>query len=278
MAAEQASLPDFERPPVVEVALSIQFEAIADLRAIQLGALWGEFRERYPRAEEQAPLEPVFEEFGLPAPMRPRIRLERIPPVPRCWFTTEDSTHLLQVQQDRIVHNWRRGEGSGVYPRYKVLRDVFRQEIDSFVGFLSREGLGELRPNQCEVTYINEIAADTPVQGHARLEKLLTVWRAEYSDGFLPEPSDVHTTARYSIPGDDGTPVGRLNVIAKAAYRADDNTPVVILELTARGKPVGDGIEGGFRFLDIGHEWVVRGFASITTPIMHSYWGRSDDH
>jgi hypothetical protein len=40
-------LPEFDNPPVVEVALSVQFEALATLRTPQIGLLWQEFRDRF---------------------------------------------------------------------------------------------------------------------------------------------------------------------------------------------------------------------------------------
>jgi uncharacterized protein (TIGR04255 family) len=277
MDVEQRSLPDFRRPPVVEVALSVQFEPIAALRNLQMGLIWEIFRTDFPGTEEHPPLAPAFEEFGIPSPLQPRIRVERVPPVPRCWFLSADGTQLIQVQQDRIVHNWRRGGADASYPRYGALRDRFRAEIDKVCRFLARERLGELRLNQCEVTYINEVALDGQMRRHGQLEELLTVWRPDYSDGFLPEPGDVSLTARYVIPDPAGNPIGRLNVALRPAYRTGDSAPVMILEPTARGKPLQDDVEGAFQFLDLGHEWVVRGFASITTSSMHSQWDRTND-
>ena len=39
-------LPEFDNPPVIEVALSVQFETLANLRTPQIGVLWQEFRDR----------------------------------------------------------------------------------------------------------------------------------------------------------------------------------------------------------------------------------------
>jgi hypothetical protein len=47
-----------------------------------------------------------------------------------------------------------------------------------------------------------------------------------------------------------------------------------LLTLTARGRPGSDGIPGVLQFLDVGREWIVRGFTSITTATMHKIWGR----
>ena len=83
---------------------------------------------------------------------------------------------------------------------------------------------------------------------------------------------------RYVIPGADGEPLGRLHIVMEPGYRRDDNRPMFLLDLTARGRPERDGVDGVLRFLEIGREWVVRGFAAVTTAQMHKIWGRRDDH
>ena len=58
------TLPDFERPPVVQVALSLQLRPLELLRSAHLGLLVSVFRsERFPRIEDRGELEPVFEAF-----------------------------------------------------------------------------------------------------------------------------------------------------------------------------------------------------------------------
>lgn len=96
-------LPVFEKPPLVEAALAVQFERLPTLRAPQLGYVWQAFRDRFPKTEEQPLLEPVFEQFGLPPGSRPGIRFEFsvLPSTPRLWFLNDSGTELVQIQQDR---------------------------------------------------------------------------------------------------------------------------------------------------------------------------------
>lgn len=58
-------LPDFEAPPLTEVALSLQFQQIANFGFVDIGLLWARFRERFGRVEYHTPLAPNFETFGL---------------------------------------------------------------------------------------------------------------------------------------------------------------------------------------------------------------------
>src|SRR5688500_8008989 len=122
-----APLPEFDNPPVVEVALSVQFEKLEGLRVPQLGRIWHAFRNRFPRTEEQMPLEPAFEQFGVPTTGKPEVRVElsSVPTTPRVWFLNEQGTELVQIQQDRFVRNWRKQTDDEAYPRYEYLRRSF---------------------------------------------------------------------------------------------------------------------------------------------------------
>ncbi len=278
MSNSRPNLPDFTDPPVIEVALSVQFDPLAALRTPQIGLLWVEFRDRFPRMEEHPPRNPVIERFGVQRPPKASVQLETKLPVPRCWFLNETGTELIQVQQDRFVHNWRKVGDGDEYPRYEHVRRTFSTELDAFRKFLTREHLGELAPNQCEVTYVNHIVSGEGWQRHGQLGEVVTVWASRYSDAFLSELEDVNFAVRYIIPDSGGNPLGRLHVRVDSAYRTSDNKPIFVMKLTARGRPDGEGIEGVFSFLDLGREWIVRGFTSVTSPQMHEIWGRRDEH
>lgn len=69
--------------------------------------------------------------------------------------------------------------------------------------------------------------------------------------------------------------LGRLYVQVQSARKKDDDTPLIVLQMIARGNPMGEGTDGVFSFAERAHEWIVRGFAEITTSHMHTVWGRS---
>ena len=195
--------------------------------------------------------------------------------MPRVWFVNEEKTELLQVQPDRFVHNWRKvGEGDA-YPRYERIRDRFRQDVSAFEDFLKEEHLGELRVNQCEVTYVNHIERAGVWEHHGEIEKLLKNWAPLPATAFLPLPEDAVLRWRYRIDGDDG-PLGRLHVTAQPSWNVADDKPVWAMNLMARGAPIGHGIEGAFKFFNLGREWVVRGFADLTADSMQRCWERVD--
>ena len=43
---------------------------------------------------------------------------------------------------------------------------------------------------------------------------------------------------------ESGEPIGRLDVAVEPSYRAEDDTPMFVLTLTARGRPLEESIEG----------------------------------
>lgn len=269
--------PSYDRPPVVEVSLSVQFEGLTGLGIPQLGLLWGEFKDRLPQTEQHPPLPAIVEDLGPPRPRRARIEVEVLesPLTPRSWFVSRDGTEVVQVQNDRFVYNWRKRVPSDTYPRYEHVREQFVQNFRTFVEFLARENLGNPEINQCEMTYLNHIERSGVWDNHGEMDKVVTIVSPEYSDDFLARPESIDLEARYLIQR-SGNALGRLHVAAQPRFRIADKEPVLALTLTARGAPGGDGLEGSLDFFDLGRDWIVRGFTSITRKTMHEVWGRND--
>lgn len=272
------SLPDFRRPPLTEVVLGVQFEPVAGFRSVHAGLFWDRIRESFPHVEERSPLPPVIERFGgRPSrDLKVQWQVLETPPAPRYWFLNQKGDQLIQLQSDRFLHNWRKRGPNDSYPRYESIRESFKGELELFQAFLADEGLAQPEPNQCEVTYVNHILPDDVWERHGQLGRVLTTFSGEPSDDFLAEPEDARLAARYLIAEDDEAPLGRLHISTKSGFQVSSGKPIIILELTARGQPGGEGTEGVLQFLDLGREWIVRGFASITTPEMHELWGRTD--
>lgn len=272
------SLPEFARPPVTEVALSLQFEPLAKLKSPVIGLLWGKFKDRYPAYEEQPAIEPVIERFGTEALQNFKIQFQVFdaPPPSRVWFVNESGSELVQVQQDRFVHNWRKVHETDEYPRYRNLRQRLIDELEMFRGFVEKEQLGELLFNQSEVTFVNIIVSGEGWERHGQLNNILTIHSGNYSDDFFNEPENVQTALRYVIPGENDKPAGRLHVSIVPVVLAANKTPGFNLTLTARCAPNGS-LEDAIRCLDLGHRWIVKGFASITTKDMHRIWERQNE-
>lgn len=271
--ATTESLPAFDRPPVGEVALSLEFSPLRGLTITTLGALVNVFRERYPSVQEHGALPSVREEFGPPKPAQANIRFEVLEeaPLPRLWLVSADETRLLQVQRDRFIHNWRRTDDSTEYPHYSDLRASFLREFQAFENFVVEGDLGDIQIAQCELTYANPIPADGATAG---LSGVIASYSGTYSDAFLRQPEDVRLSERHLIMV-GGRPIGRLHISVDPGLTLKDQRSLHILRLVARGAPEGSSLTDALSFLDLGHEWIVRGFTSFTTGSAHEQWGRT---
>ena len=269
MPSSKRTLPDFKAPPVVEVALGVQFDPPFALTSAQLGRIWDLYKGRFPKTQDQPPLPSVIETPDLAGPQPARLRLIGTPLLPRCWFLNDSESELLQVQDDKFIRNWRKTQDAAEYPRYETIREGFKADLISLSEFISREKLGSFRPSQCEITYVNHIQI-----GHSAIDEAFRMWRPTEGE-FLPRPEDVRVALRYPIKDDSGAFLGRLNVDLQPAFLNVDQSPILVLSLTARGRPDGSGLNGVFQFLDRGREWIVRGFAEVTVPeIQARVWKR----
>ena len=274
MIARPLDLPDFSNPPVVETVLSVQFDRLPTLGTAHFGLYWNEVRDRFPSTEEHGELPPVFERS--PEQPQPVVGIQfqalEAPPTPRFWFVDERGNELLQIQKDRFIKNWRKvGEGD-LYPRYETVREGFDSDFLGFSRFISRNGFGTIRINQCEVTYINHIVAGVGWNTLDEVDKVFAVWRQPKQK--YPGPAqDLMFRARFPIPDQHGIFAGRLIATVQPVRRVLDGTPMFVFELTARGQ-IGDGTD----FFDLGRNWIVNSFAELTTPEMHRVWGRRNKH
>jgi len=268
--------PSFKNPPVIEVVLGVQFEPLQRLEIPHYGLFWSRVRDRFPNAETKSPLNANVESFGAVSKQEMSIQLLAEFPSPRLWFSNESGTELIQVQQDRFIFNWRQRDDSP-YPRYENVRERFLELSQQFGEFLSSEGIGKIIPNQCEVTYVNHILMGGPFEDPGMLEQVFSPWSGKTSDGFLPPPEDASFRTSYRLLEDESKePFGRLHATIEPRVRAVDQERLVRLTLTARGLPRPADMDGVLDFFDLGREYVVRGFASLTTPAMHKEWRRED--
>jgi uncharacterized protein (TIGR04255 family) len=274
-------LPDFSRPPVHEVVLGIQFGTLEKLQSVHVGLLWSEFRQEFPRVSEHPPISAQFETFGLAQPSEDKIQLSLIerPPVSRYWFIKSDDSELVQLQPDRLLHNWRKQGPRHDYPRYEAISARFKKEVDVVAQFLARNNLGELAINQFEITYVNHIDLGAEISDpRPELHRIFTFWNSSYSDDYLSRIETARIQARYILTDDQGAAYGRLHVDVSPTVHLIDGQPKrdIVLTLTARGKPTSGDVRSAFTALDRGRVAVVKGFASITRPEMHRLWERTD--
>jgi uncharacterized protein (TIGR04255 family) len=273
--AGMVSTPKFRKPPVIETVLGVQFEPLRSMRITHFGLFWELIKDEFPEVEHHPSLEPVKESFdNPPLPSSPVWKVMREAEFPRAWFLsrrTEHGQQLVQLQQDRLIQNWRRANLSTEhYSSYQKNRSNFERTLKCFLDFMAGRELGVFEPNQCEVTYINHIPLDEGLTVGGMSRKCFPSLDGHQSAGFLPPDAEqLALKAGYEMPGKQG----RLSVEVQPAWDLKTRQRFLRLALTARGAPHSPTVEGVLSWLDdLGHVWVVKGFESFTSKEMHDRW------
>ena len=269
----QQRLPSFDRAPVVETVLGVQFDLLQPLTNAHLGVFWKGLGAAWADVSDAPSLDPVFERFGAESAWGRSGFQFKFTQDPACRLRIRNAAQdrMIQIQNGRLHYNWLK-QRDGVYPRYEeTIRPEFDRMLGTLRSFLDSESLGELRPNQWEITYVNHIPRGT-------------VWNepADWMELFaaLTGPTAGPQTVRlesfgghwhYEIPPQRG----RLHVELQHGRPSErDNPEHLVMKLTARGPVDTDGrnglsLEEG---LDLGHEAIVLAFKELTSPSAHRYW------
>lgn len=267
----KSPLPDFESPPVIEVVYGAQFKPLG-LQSPSIGLFWQSIRNRYPKFEEMPVLEPVIERFGPDQKIQQvQVSLLPRPPIPRLFFIDESKHWVLQLQGDRLMHNWRKVEGEGAYPRYAKASSRFFDAWDSLLTFCDREHFSMPVVDQLELTYINHISVTDNSDPFKEANIVFPDIRWQQRHEFLPQPETLFWKTAFILPDR----MGRLHVSLRHASRRKDNWPVLLFELTARGMPPDGSLASIKDWFDLSHQWIVRGFSDLTDQqIQKERWGK----
>jgi len=261
-------LPGFDCPPLDEMVIVIQFEPLKQFSAAHMGLFWQKVRERYPLTEDNPPLLHQVE-LSEPTPGA-GATIMRVPLALRCWFLSQDRTELVQIQRDQFIRNWRRIEGNEEYPRYETLIAAFKREWREFMAFVAEEKLGEVKIDQCELSYINQIPKGEGWESFADIGGVFRGLRPADPNGLLNSPEAIGWNGQYKLPDE----LGRFYAELSPGFRGRDFKFVLSMTLKSRGKPAGPSEDNLFAWFDLAHEWIVRGFDELTDPNMHAVWKR----
>jgi len=261
-----AALPSYKNPPVVETILGMQFESLDKMRVGHLGKFWALLGEEWPFQDDAPTLEPQFEQFSEADRFLKLALGFRVSNSPECRIRIRNKSRnrMIQIQNGRLILNWLK-VNEEPYPRYDVMRTEFAQHFQTLSEFLKTSELGEISPNQWEVTYLNHIPRGT-------------LWSTPKDWGFfrpasdaaemsgVSELEDLSGNLRFKISGD----LGRVHV-AWQLGKTSEETEVLVVNLTARGpihksQTLMDG-------LDTGRVAIVQNFKHLMSDKANSYWG-----
>lgn len=248
-------LPSYKNPPVNEVVCGMRFRPIERLRIPHIGLLWEKFRTEYPIIQHAPPI----------SSNKGEMLVDKVTglPLPRMWFISDSDDQLIQFQNDRFYFNWRKRKND--YPRYAHVISNFKKALNSVKDVFKDFDLGELEPIEYELTYINHIPKGIGWKTIDDLTEIFTdfSWNKTTSR-FLPNPEEISWATKFSFPEKKS----HLIISLKHAI-TEDELPTLIYELKAIGNDSDDTIHN---WLDLAHEWIVRGFTDLTTSKMHEIW------
>jgi uncharacterized protein (TIGR04255 family) len=269
---ERKILPKFENPPVIEVVCGIQFAPLTSMLTGHVGSLWDRYKPEYSGISEAAPLPHVIEAPSVQQEQHLKVSVSDTPDLPRTWFVHQDKTSIIQIQRDRFLYNWRKMHASDRYPSNVEVVRRFRAHLNRFTSYLGEFSLGNVSPDQYELTYINHVPLGAGWAAHGEIGRVLPdfAWR-QSSERFLPTFSMFNWRTGFLLP--DGK--GWLHVSAKTATRRPDNQSILYLELSARGMSQNSSEDTMMEWFETAHEWIVRGFADLTSKEMHTIWNRT---
>ncbi|MBY4107540.1 TIGR04255 family protein [Rhodococcus fascians] len=252
-------LPSFAQPPVVEVAMGVEFLPLPALTVVPLVDVARTWVNDYPIVQEQPALPPAGGPFG-PAGFNFEVSAG-VPPI-RLWLLNRANTELIQIQGDRFILNWRRISDSESYPRYRYLAPRFDNNWRRFANQVEAFRLGPLQPITAEVSFVNAFF----LEPEETLFDVLTI----LSDKFqmkAAEPSielvmKLDGKNQYEAVGEQTISVSRtpgeinrvsMTLITRVTVMNEDANP--IQDALGRAHAIG-----------------VTSFAQLTTPKMHRRW------
>jgi len=255
------SLPSYRKPPVIETALSVQFNPIKGFGNAHLGLFWQQMREQYPKWNDAEPIEPQEEAFGGLRQGLPSFRFATGHRGVRLQMISPDEHLMVQVQNGRLVYNWRRLD-EHQYPRWKQVFPGFQEALSSFNGFLKSENLPGIVSTQWEVTYVNKIIRGREWEDYKEWADVVPGLLGTAIRSETAHFETVGTSWHFILP--DKT--GRLHVDMTHGFDSpeEDAEEFLILQLTARGgidEENDRNLEWG---LSQGHEAIVYSFTEIT--------------
>ena len=247
--------------------MGLQFESIPNYTSAVSGEVWSLFKAEYPKVEEHHLLPPTYETFGGLNPTGSvQFSFGPAPAKTRLWFVSDDESHLIQFQHDRLVSNWRKRSQGNNYPHYDQIVQKYADYFAKLDGLIQKYSVSGLSANQSEVTYVNII----PVASFSELSDWLNV--------SVPESVEFETVGlNYSqtLKSAEGLPVARLYADLKSVYvESSPREKAIKLSLTAKGAPSGADLHSCLSFLSFCHEHIVWHFSDLCTDQANKKWGR----
>lgn len=251
------TLPTFDNPPVVEVALGVEFATLDALTVLHAGLFWGKIRTEFPKHQ----LNPASNISG-------QSLVDGLDLPIRFWFLTESEEILIQLQKNRFIFNWRKyASDKIVYPHFKNLIPLFKKYWSLFTSFLNEIDL-DLNVQLCDITYVNHIDRG---DGWDSIDELHNVFPSlsGFQENSLKALS-LRTVA--SIPDSEQSMIMNID----HATRQSDDQEIIVFSITSRAITQSYSAQELLDIFSEGQQNIVAKFESFTSSGMHQFWGKRE--
>ena len=270
MSEDPRTIVDYDRPPVVETVLGVQFHPLRGFKNSHLGAIWRRLGfEAWPTIEIVPGTPPQIESFDTHGLWGLTFGVELSPPQ-RLRIWNADKSLMLQVQRDQFYVNWIGAQPDGTlqtYPKYPNTRRVFQESLLDFGRFLKDEGIESLAPIQWEVTYVNEIPKGEVWSSPDDWNFFSPISSYRPPNSFL---EDFEGNWVFSVPQNKA----RLRISWERFYGPNDRETLRIV-FTARGPlPESKSDSAIIDGLDLGRSTIVQAFQSMMSAEAQDVWQR----
>ncbi len=256
------SVLDYSNPPINEVVIGVHFARLTNLLVPHVGLFWNGIRKEFPACETAPPLvgadqQPWTDPTGAM--------------LPRVWLVSQDETEVIQLQNDRLLFNWR-VRSSNKYPRFPAIKRRFLWVYEQWTRFVTSELRSTLVPQLAELSYINVIDKDNGWTSWPELGRLLPDFEWRRSGGrYLQPPMAGVINLVLPIANSDG----RLTVRVGLANRISDGAEVLRFELQTVKPLTPESAVEVSEWFDRARECIVRGFSDLTDEdVQTEIWGR----
>lgn len=270
-ASVKAIRPKFDRPPLVEQAITVVFDELAGFSIGDFGRFWALIENEFPVCDQGARLPTAVEHLGGPrAQQEINLVLGGAAVIPRSVYRSAAGDELLQVQGNRFSFNWAK-LGGAPYPHSDRTVKRFVEHFQIFEGFVAGHGLGPIKLLQCEITNVNIVPVADFGGSFADAPLAFAVRPFSPEGGFLKP--ETYTQNLQSLIAVDGVPRGRLHVTLAPVINTDDETQAYKLEITARSGQGVSTLEEVLIFFDTARSAINSAFLELTARDMWAKWG-----
>ena len=257
--------PSFESPPVSEVVCGVQFSDLEGWSTVHFGGFWSDVSDRYPKSEDHPPVARVSLDT-LPE-FQPQFSI--LPPLRRVFFVDQVGNYLIQVQNNRLLHNWRKVKDDDIYPRFPVAYSKFKSAWLDFNRFLDSAKLAPPKLDFYELTYVNHIT-EQGAEFPRDIWEFLGFYEKSPNAITAMDASGMAMQFIWPLEGKSGS----LTLDVKHGRRALNQQDVLLAELTARGS-VSAQSENMDDWFALAHHAIVNTFEKFTTERGHKLWRRA---